>query len=124
MKRECRSCGELARQGFDFCCSYCAKDWEEANPNRRVKLEVCDRCEGHGEHTNPSIDGNGLTSMDIERLGGQEFLEEYMNGVYNVPCERCNGARVISDEQSIKLRIIEGAESLRELKAEAPYLFV
>lgn len=121
--KECKGCGEEARDEFDFCCSYCAKDWETEHP-QRVKFEVCDRCNGYGEHTNPSIDGNGLTSMDIERLGGAEFMEEYMNGVYNVRCEKCNGARVMNDLQSTKLKEIEAYEQMQELRMEAPHMFV
>lgn len=59
-----------------------------------VKMEVCPRCEGRGTHTNPAIDGNGLTSEDFEEQG-PEFREDYFAGVYDVTCERCGGRNVI-----------------------------
>jgi predicted methyltransferase len=59
-----------------------------------AKYVVCDRCEGKGTHTNPSIDGNGLCGDDIDRLGGAEFLEEYQRGDYDVWCEKCGGKNV------------------------------
>ncbi len=121
--KECKYCANPARDGFDFCCSYCAKDWEKEHP-QRAKYEVCDRCDGFGVHTNPAIDGNGLTSMDIERLGGMDFLEEYLNGDYDVRCEKCGGNRVIDDRQSTRLKEIEDAEAMRELRMEAPHMFV
>lgn len=59
-----------------------------------AKFEVCHRCEGRGTHTNPSIDGNGLTAEDFEEAG-PDFKDDYLSGVYDVPCELCKGERVI-----------------------------
>jgi hypothetical protein len=58
------------------------------------KFEVCDRCEGKGRHTNPNIDGNGITSSEMDELG-PEFLEDYLSGVYDVACQVCGGERVV-----------------------------
>jgi hypothetical protein len=60
-----------------------------------AKFEVCPRCEGTGSHTNPSIDGNGITASEMEELG-DEFREDYLRGAYDVTCHKCNGDRVIS----------------------------
>jgi hypothetical protein len=60
-----------------------------------ARFEVCGRCEGHGTHTNPAIDGNGLTAEDFDQAG-PEFLEDYLGGVYDVPCHECHGARVVT----------------------------
>ena len=60
-----------------------------------ARFEVCGRCEGHGTHTNPAIDGNGLTSEDFDEQG-PEFFADYMSGVYDVPCHECRGARVVA----------------------------
>ena len=57
------------------------------------KFEVCPRCEGAGKHTNPSIDGNGLSREDFD--ADPDFEEDYFNGVYDVSCEECHGKRVI-----------------------------
>jgi hypothetical protein len=56
-------------------------------------FEVCWRCRGEGRHCNPAIDGNGITSSEMEELG-DEFREDYLRGVYDVPCEVCGGRRV------------------------------
>lgn len=59
-----------------------------------ARFDVCHRCEGRGSHTNPSIDGNGITGSEMEELG-YEFMEDYMSGVYDVQCYECNGKRVV-----------------------------
>lgn len=120
----CKECGEeRVRDGFDFCCSYCAKDWEAEHP-QQPKFEVCDRCRGHGTHTNPAIDGNGITASEMAELG-PDFREDYMNGVYDIRCTRCNGQRVINVSlQSQKLKEIEDAEALMEMRMEAPHMFI
>jgi hypothetical protein len=59
-----------------------------------AKFDVCPRCEGHGSHTNPSIDGNGITSDEMEELG-EDFREDYMRGVYDVTCSLCHGEKVV-----------------------------
>lgn len=59
-----------------------------------AKWEVCDRCRGEGHHTNPAIDGNGITQDEMDELG-DDFREDYMSGVYDIPCEECHGERLI-----------------------------
>lgn len=53
--------------------------------------EICFNCEGNGSHTNRSIDGNGLTYEDINNFG-DDFLSDYLSGVYDVGCKVCNGS--------------------------------
>ena len=48
--------------------------------------EICDRCRGNGKHTNHSIDGNGLSG---EILDDHEFMDDYMAGLYDIPCVPC-----------------------------------
>ena len=57
---------------------------------------VCDRCDGEGKHTNPSIDGNGITSSEMVEMcyEDEDFAEHYFNGVYDVTCHECDGKRV------------------------------
>lgn len=55
---------------------------------------TCPRCQGWGKHTNPAIDGNGITSDEMAELG-QEFLEDYLSGVYDVGCSGCGEKRVV-----------------------------
>ena len=57
---------------------------------------VCDRCRGEGKHTNPSIDGNGITGSEWAEMcyEDEDFAEHYFSGVYDVTCEECDGKRV------------------------------
>ncbi len=55
---------------------------------------VCDRCEGTGSHVNPSVDGHGITSDEMAELG-DEFLSDYLGGVYDVACYECHGKNVV-----------------------------
>jgi RecJ-like exonuclease len=95
-----------------------------------AKYEVCPRCKGHGMHTNPSVDGNGITQSEMDELG-EQFREDYINGLYDVTCYECKGKRVVkvidqefaSDEQ-IKLydEMIEDLRIEREiLRMEQKY---
>lgn len=77
---------------------------------------LCPRCKGEGKYVNPAIDGNGLTGEDIDRLGGDEFMEEYMGGTYDVPCELCKGRRVVTTEELDDWE--DGADSRAEQQAE------
>ena len=61
------------------------------------KVEVCDRCNGEGKHTNPTIDGNGITASEMDEYCHDEpdFRENYFAGVYDITCEECKGLRVV-----------------------------
>lgn len=69
-------------------------DDEEVTHQLPAKNEVCDRCAGYGHHTNPSIDGNGITASEWAEWD-YEDRESYMNGEYDVTCEECHGNRVV-----------------------------
>lgn len=58
-----------------------------------AKYEVCSRCRGEGKHTNPNIDGNGITASEWERMTDDDpdFPENYLSGMYDVQCKKCNG---------------------------------
>jgi hypothetical protein len=58
---------------------------------------VCPSCDGYGHYVNPAIDGNGLSPDDIDRLGGDDFLDDYFKGAYDIRCEQCHGQNVIDD---------------------------
>lgn len=79
-----------------------------------AKYEVCSRCNGKGTHVNSSIDGNGLSSDDMHKMG-PDFLEDYLSGVYDVPCYECNGEKVVMVPN-------ESKASPEELKAYYDYL--
>jgi RecJ-like exonuclease len=69
-------------------------DGEEVSMSIPGRYEVCDRCHGKGTHTNPAIDGNGITSDEMYELG-DDFLGDYLSGVYDVVCEECKGQNVV-----------------------------
>jgi len=77
-----------------------------------AKYEVCSRCEGEGKHTNPAIDGNGISREDFD--ADPDFEEAYFSGRYDVECEVCGGKRVelVVDAQACKEQGLED-----ELKA-------
>lgn len=60
-----------------------------------IHFEVCDRCRGKGTHTNPSIDGHGISAEEWANDWDDESREMYMNGGYDVSCEECGGRRVV-----------------------------
>ena len=91
------------------------------------KMEVCGRCSGTGSHTNPSIDGNGLSD---DCLSDPDFMEDYMGGSYDVTCEECDGRNVIAvaDEsqfsemdKAIYKQHEEFVESQRQVDLESYY---
>lgn len=55
--------------------------------------EVCPTCNGKGTHVNPSIDASGLTYEDF--VEDPDLREEYMSGMYDVPCYGCDGQKVV-----------------------------
>lgn len=83
-----------------------------------ARFEVCSRCEGEGTHTNPAIDGNGLTAED---LADDDFRQDYMGGVYDVACEKCAGARVVAVVDTSRLTPDQQAEYSRHVLAQAEY---
>jgi hypothetical protein len=62
----------------------------------RSKKVVCWQCRGEGTHVDPAIDGHGITQEEMDRLG-PEFLEDYLRGMFDVPCQECNGLRVLDE---------------------------
>lgn len=58
-----------------------------------TKWAVCPVCKGKGKHVNPAIDCCGLTSEDF--CEDEEFGQDYMEGVYDVPCNSCGGRTTV-----------------------------
>lgn len=82
-----------------------------------AKFEVCGTCNGRGKHVNRNIDGNGLTAEDFAE--DPDFEEAYFRGDYDVPCEECNGARVVPvvDREQANPKLLKLYEE--DQKAEA-----
>jgi len=80
---------------------------EEREITLPVKMEVCDRCQGHGFHLTPSI-GEHAYSMRAfrEAFPEDEDREEYFKrgGRYDVQCLTCKGRNVVPvvDEAACK----------------------
>ncbi len=55
-----------------------------------ARWEICSRCEGEGHHSNPAIDGNGITSSEWDEWD-EEDRATYMSGGYDITCENCSG---------------------------------
>ncbi len=72
---------------------------EEVEHSLPAKWAVCGRCHGDGTHVNPNIDGNGITASEMEELCDRDpdFPEDYMSGMYDVPCEECHGNHVVKE---------------------------
>lgn len=94
-----------------------------------AKREVCPTCDGTGSHVNRSIDGNGLTAEDFEQ--DPDFRDSYMAGHYDVRCEQCKGANVVTvvdrnacdahELAAVEQSEREEADAWREERSEARY---
>lgn len=71
------------------------------------RFEVCDVCDGKGVHVNPNIDRNGISGEQF--ADDPDFRDDYFAGVYDVPCNRCRGKRVVAvvDETRCDPRLLE-----------------
>jgi hypothetical protein len=96
------------------------EDGEPVEHELPTIYEVCGRCRGEGKHTNPSIDGHGISEEEWERDWSYEEREDYMNGVYDVQCYECNGLRVVAavDEELLKMNDPKLYKAWREWQQE------
>mgnify|MGYP003490976173 FL=1 len=72
------------------------------------KNEVCPRCLGDGTHDAWS---NGMTADEMDEWG-EDFIDDYLDGKYDVLCEECHGNNVIEviDESQATPEQIEAWE--------------
>ena len=77
-------------------------DWEKP-VELPAKWVVCSRCEGKGTHTNPSVDGNGITPEEFAE--DPNFMEDYINGVYDVQCSECRGRTTVLEIDESRLTV-------------------
>lgn len=78
-----------------------------------TKLELCPVCEGRGV----SSAYLGAYTQDELDEAGPEFLEDYVNGVYDRACDRCDGLRVVEVPDLARCT----PEQIRELEEELEY---
>tara|TARA_R110000772_G_C13310282_1_gene440314 strand:- start:40502 stop:40915 length:414 start_codon:yes stop_codon:yes gene_type:complete len=81
-----------------------------------TKFEVCDLCEGRGKHVNPSIDCGGISAHMFD---DEDFAENYNAGQYDIPCNRCEGLRVVQAVDWDAMPKEQAAEYEAQLKEEA-----
>ena len=81
-----------------------------------TKWGVCDVCHGEGKHVNPSIDAGGISPDTF--ADDPEFYDNYMNGLYDVQCNACEGRTTVKvvDLESCSKDIVEQWEA--QLEAE------
>ena len=53
-----------------------------------AKWVICPECDGEGHHGNPAY--NGLSSASEFCQEHPNFMQEYMDGVHDVPCKKCH----------------------------------
>jgi hypothetical protein len=107
----------MSRLRFEFVAY---KGNEEIPCSFPAKLELCSRCRGEGTHTNPSIDGNGITQSEMDELG-EDFREDYMRGVYDVQCSVCKGKRVVEVPDISRWSFAQKRLYVLHLRAEREY---
>jgi hypothetical protein len=74
-------------------------DDEDGEPHKGfvpAHYEVCGRCRGTGKHSNPAIDGNGITQSEFAEWDDED-REGYFNGQYDITCSVCIGERVVAE---------------------------
>lgn len=81
---------------------------------------VCGRCDGEGHHTNPAIDGHGISAEEWARDWDEEDRRAYAQGLYDVRCEVCRGKRLVAvvDREACT---DEQLEALDELEQDLAY---
>lgn len=71
---------------------YKGEKWEDVEMALPSKNEVCGNCQGYGTHDHRGIIDGALTE---DQVRDPDFMEDYANGNYSVPCEECGGANVV-----------------------------
>lgn len=71
---------------------YKGENWEDVELALPSKNEVCGNCQGYGYHDHRGIIDGALTE---DQVRDSDFMEDYQNGNYSVPCEECRGANVV-----------------------------
>lgn len=64
---------------------------EERELEVPARWEICSRCDGEGHHSDPAIDGNGITQSEWAEWD-EEDRHNYMSGAYDVCCKECSGS--------------------------------
>jgi hypothetical protein len=79
--------------------------------------QICGQCRGEG--TSCAYLGS-YTSSEMDEAG-QEFREDYMNGVYDKPCPECKGSGKVQEIDWDKLTPDQQKMVIDDAEAEAQY---
>lgn len=84
------------------------------------RWEICDRCNGDGQHGHPAFDGTTLDSWYEDDPNG-ESLEAYFRGDYDVRCENgcIDGKVLVPDEERATEEQIQRWDDYWEYQYEA-----
>jgi len=64
-----------------------------------TRWEICGTCQGHNVSTaHVEHEGGGITAEEMDELG-EDFREDYFNGVYDLPCPDCEGGKTLVVDQ-------------------------
>jgi hypothetical protein len=92
----------MSRLKFNITFPGDGDELDEVTHSLPGKYAICSRCEGRGRHTNPNIDGNGITGDEWHNEWSHEEQEMYLTGGYDVGCERgCQDGKVIICDEEV-----------------------
>ena len=97
-------------------------EWDTVEVEVPFRFVVCPTCDGTGHHVNPSVDAHGISPEEFAE--DPDFAEDYMSGVYDVPCYECDGQRVVPEpDESTEAgkRCLEHMRFLGQCAAEEAY---
>lgn len=91
--------GNLLMKSITYVFRHTGAEQEVELP---AKFEICERCDGHGHHSNPAIDGNGISGEEMAEWDPDE-VEGYFSGRYDIACEEgCDGGKaLVVDERRL-----------------------
>lgn len=88
--------------------------WVDEHGPFPSKVVVCPTCEGSGKVLADGMRGHAYTWDEMEDLG-EDFIDDYFAGRYDVPCDECHGLRVTAEP------ITEGLSERDQARLEAHY---
>jgi hypothetical protein len=59
-----------------------------------TRWTICPACRGNGSHVNPAIDANGISGDEF--ADDPDFAADYMSGLYDQACTKCDGTGKVS----------------------------
>jgi len=124
MSDECSAPATVNLFGVPMFCEVC---WgikvaeAEAAPR-----SVCPECQGTGTDFGQAIE---FTGADMDEWYGddyyerEQFVSDYRNGAYSIPCQTCSGNKVVltSELPRLEAQLAQRLEWEAEIAAESAY---